>query len=70
VRDYAAAIESFTSCRDAMLLIGRNHDAALACLFLAEAYFLAERSSELFHLARQLVPVLLLPRIVVGRADF
>ena len=57
LRDFERAEEAFTSCRDAMLIVGRNHDAALACLFLAEVLFLAGRTRDLARLAAQLVPL-------------
>jgi tetratricopeptide (TPR) repeat protein len=51
------AEESYTSCRDAYLALGRYHDAALACLDLAETLHAAGRVDDLLALASQLVPL-------------
>jgi len=47
----------FTSCRDALLALGRYHDAALACLDLAEVLCAAGRTDDLLALAAELVPL-------------
>ena len=48
---------ALTSCRDGLLILGRHHDAALACLDLAEVLLAAGRADELAGLAGQLVPL-------------
>ena len=52
--DYTTAEERFTSCRDALLMLGRNHDAALAFLYLAEVFMAEGRVEDLKRLAIQL----------------
>jgi len=53
---YDAAVEAFSSSRDAHLAIGRVYDAALTALDLAVAYREAGRRGELRRLATELVP--------------
>jgi tetratricopeptide (TPR) repeat protein len=55
--DYLRAEEAFSACRDALLTLGRNHDAALACLYLAETLHAAGRMADLRELVTQLVPL-------------
>lgn len=53
--EHAAAEEAFASCRDAMLTLDRYHDAAVACLYLAEVLLATGRTTDLRLLAGQLV---------------
>lgn len=54
-KDYAAAEAAFAACRDGLLVLGRNHDAAIASLFLAEVYLRVGRPEDLRQLAAPLV---------------
>ena len=55
--EYEKAEQSYRSCLDAYLTLGRNHDAALACLDLADTLLAAGKTSELRQLASDLVPL-------------
>lgn len=52
---YAEAEESYISCCEGALILGRHYDAALACLDLAEVYLQQGRSSEVTEMAAGLV---------------
>ena len=56
-RDFERAESAFVSSRDAFLVLGRFHDAALACLDLAEVFCALGRFEDLRQLAAQLVPL-------------
>lgn len=55
VGDLKAAEAAFTASRDAHLTLGRNYDAALDSLFLAETLYMAGKTRSLQELARGLV---------------
>jgi len=55
--DYQAAERSYTAGRDAVLALGRFHDAALASLDLAGVLLAAGKTAELRQLAIDLVPL-------------
>ena len=55
LREFGQAEQAFESCRDGLQALGRNHDAALASLFLAEVYLEQGRAEDLKQLAAQLV---------------
>ena len=55
--DLGTAEERCRSCIAAYLTLGRDHDAALACLDLADALLAAEKTAELRRLAADLVPL-------------
>lgn len=57
LEDFDEAVRYFADARDAYLQLGRDYDAALASLDLAETYFEAGRMSDLRELAGQLVPL-------------
>jgi tetratricopeptide (TPR) repeat protein len=54
---FAAAVEGFATARDRLLALGRDFDAILACLYLADALLSAGRTAELRDLAAGLVPL-------------
>ena len=53
-KDYRHAEDLFASSRDALLALGRNHDAALVSLYLAEVLLAQGRTRDLRRLAAQL----------------
>jgi tetratricopeptide (TPR) repeat protein len=57
LQDFDRAESAYTACRDAHLLLGRYHDAALACLDVAEVLLAAGRTDDLLALAAELVPL-------------
>jgi tetratricopeptide (TPR) repeat protein len=57
LEDIERAEDAFVSCRDALLTIGRAHDAALASLYHAETLLAAGRTDDLRRLAARLVPL-------------
>ena len=57
LKDFATAEEAYRLCLEGHLSLGRHHDAALACLDLADTLLAAGKMAELRRLAAELVPL-------------